>query len=276
MTAAQSVQRAYDARIKRAHQLAARHSFAQQILTLYESVASFQKNLSTHFASLRKNQPRSLSVLSLREAIDLTEVLPHMRALLRMIEQTGPANLSEAARQLAHSNPESWIPLLNAYWQNGGRANQRIDAFKQFFPRVILQPYAETLACEFEAPDFGATPELCPLCHSQPLLGVLRVEGDSGKRFLLCSFCSQEWPFRRLLCANCGEESEPKLPVYVAEQFPHIRMEACETCSTFLRTIDLTKDGHAIPMADDLAAIPLSLWAQEHNFSALQPNLLGT
>jgi FdhE protein len=107
-------------------------------------------------------------------------------------------------------------------------------------------------------------------------LGILRVEGDSGKRFLLCSFCSQEWAFRRLLCPNCGEEAESKLPIYVAEQFPHIRVEACETCAAFLRTIDLTKDGHAEPMADDIAAIPLALWGQEHNFSALQPNLLGT
>ena len=52
----------------------------------------------------------------------------------------------------------------------------------------------------------------------------------------------------------------------MAERFPHIRVEAC---ATLLRTIDLTKDGHADPVADDIAAIPLALWAEEHNFSAL-------
>ena len=75
---------------------------------------------------------------------------------------------------------------------------------------------------------------------------------------------------------TCGEESESKLPVYVAEQFSHIRVETCDTCKFYLRTIDLTKDGHAIPLIDDLAAIPLSLWAHEHGYSRLQPNLLGT
>ena len=113
---------------------------------------------------------------------------------------------------------------------------------------------------------------------------MLRPEGDGGKRFLLCSFCSQEWEFRRIFCPTCGEEAESKLPVYVAEQphrqplggLPHIRVEACDTCKFFLRTVDLTKDGHAIPLVDDLAAIPLTLWAHEHGYSRLQPNLLGT
>src|SRR5579871_2639466 len=69
--------------------------------------------------------------------------------------------------------------------------------------------------------------------------------------------------FRRILCAACGEEREEKLPVYVAEQFPHIRVECCDTCKHYLRTVDLTKNGNALPEADDLAAIPLTLWAQE-------------
>jgi len=102
-----------------------------------------------------------------------------------------------------------------------------------------------------------------PLCGARPLHGCLRVEGDSGKRFLLCSFCSQEWEFRRIHCPTCGEQAEGKLPVYVAEQLPHIRVEACDTCKFYLQTVDLTKDGHAIPLVDDLAAIPLTLWAHE-------------
>jgi FdhE protein len=107
-------------------------------------------------------------------------------------------------------------------------------------------------------------------------MGVLRLEGDGGKRFLLCAFCSQEWEFRRILCPTCGEEAEGKLPVYVAEQLAHVRVEACDTCKFYLQTVDLTKDGHAVPLVDDLAAIPLTLWAHEHGYTRLQPNLLGT
>jgi len=62
--------------------------------------------------------------------------------------------------------------------------------------------------------------------------GVLRIEGDGGKRFLLCAFCGTEWEFRRIYCAFCGESREQSLPVFVAEKFPHIRVEACDTCRT--------------------------------------------
>ena len=70
--------------------------------------------------------------------------------------------------------------------------------------------------------------------------------------------------------------AEQKLPVYVAEQFPHVRVECCDTCKHCLRTIDLTRDGNAVPLVDDLAAIPLSLWAEENGYSRIQVNLFGT
>jgi FdhE protein len=66
------------------------------------------------------------------------------------------------------------------------------------------------------------------------------------------------------------------LPVYIAELFPHVRVESCETCKHFLRTFDLTKDGNAVPLVDDLAALPLSFWAEEQGYQRIQGNLLGT
>jgi FdhE protein len=116
----------------------------------------------------------------------------------------------------------------------------------------------------------------CPRCNSLPVVGVLRQEGDGGKRFLQCSFCSQEWEFRRIFCAFCGEHEEQKLAVYITEKLRHIRVEACDTCKHFIRTVDLTKDGHAVPLVDDLAAIPLTLWTEAHGYSRIQGNLLGT
>jgi formate dehydrogenase maturation protein FdhE len=53
-------------------------------------------------------------------------------------------------------------------------------------------------------------------------------------------------------------------------------VEACDTCKFCTRTVDLTKDGNAAPLVDDLAAIPLTLWAEQQGFRWLQQNLLGT
>jgi FdhE protein len=218
----------------------------------------------------------STPAAELRSPLDFTVLLPHFRGFLSIIEQHAPAALAKAANQMSLLPSDSWIASLEAYWQHAGKYDQQVGAFAQFLPRAFLQPYAEFRAALLPQASMVVTVRVCPLCGARPLLGVLRVEGDSGKRFLLCSFCSQEWEFRRIHCPTCGEQTEGKLPVYVAEQLAHIRVEACDTCKFFLTTVDLTKDGHAIPLVDDLAAIPLTLWAHEHGYSRLQPNLLGT
>ena len=274
MTAPKTGGTPYDARIRRAEHLSATYPFAAEFLDLYLSVAGFQKNLFQHLASAASNSATLPGPH--RGEVDLTQLLPHFRDFLSLVEQRGPAALAESAKEISVLPSESWVALLTAYWEHAGLYDQQIGAFAQFFPRAFLQPYIELLAGRTPKPPLATTPSFCPLCGARPLLGVLRPEGDSGKRFLFCSFCSCEWDFRRILCPTCGEEQEGKLPVYVAEQFPHVRVECCDTCKFYLRTIDLTKNGHAVPLVDDLAAIPLTLWAHEHGYSRLQPNLLGT
>ena len=73
----------------------------------------------------------------------------------------------------------------------------------------------------------------------------------------------------------CGEQTGEKLAVYTADRFPHVRVEACDTCRYYIKTVDLTKDGHAVPVVDELATIPLNLWAQQHDYVKLGANLLG-
>jgi formate dehydrogenase accessory protein FdhE len=275
MTSPQLVSSEYDARIRRAEKLIAEKSSASELLSFYKRIASFQKSFVTQIfrAGLQPDAPQFGSV---REGLDITLLLPQFRNFLALIEQNAPNALAAAAREIAALPSDSWIALLTAYWRNGGLFDQEIGAFAQFFPRAFLQPYAGYLAGRTAVPPVLATPRVCPLCGGRPLYGVLRLEGDGGKRCLVCSFCGYEWEFRRIWCPTCGEEEEKKLPVYVAEQFPHVRVEACETCKFYVRTIDLTKDGNAVPMVDDLAAISLTLWAHEHGYSRLQPNLLGS
>jgi len=276
MTSQQAVSNEYDARIRRAEKLIAEKSSASELLSFYKRIASFQKGFLAQIADAGAEQAEIPQFGSLRDRLDLTLLLPHFRNYLSLVEQNAPNALAAAAREIAALPAESWIAILTAYWENGGLFDQQIGAFAQFFPRAFLQPYAAYVAGRTAVPPVLATPRVCPLCGGRPLFGVLRLEGDGGKRCMVCSFCGYEWEFRRILCPTCGEEEEKKLPVYVAEQFPHVRVEACETCKFFVRTIDLTKDGYAVPVGDDLAAIPLTLWAHEHGYSRLQPNLLGS
>src|SRR5580704_1388426 len=276
MTPQQAAGSEDDARIRRAEKLIAEKSSASELLSFYKRIGSFQKTFVGQISDAGKQQPAVQQFGSLRESLDLTLLLPHFRNFLSLVEQNAPNALAAAAREIAAMPSDAWISLLTAYWELGGLFDQEIGAFAQFFPRAFLQPYAAYIAGRTAVPPVLATPRVCPLCGGRALFGVLRVEGDGGKRCMVCSFCGYEWEFRRILCPTCGEEEEKKLPVYVAEQFPHIRVEACETCKFFVRTIDLTKDGHAVPVVDDLGAIPLTLWAHEHGYSRLQPNLFGS
>ena len=65
-----------------------------------------------------------------------------------------------------------------------------------------------------------------------------------------------------------------KLPVYTAEELKHVRVEACDICRSYIKTVDMTKSGRAEPIVDEMASIPLDLWAQGQGCTKLQPNLL--
>jgi FdhE protein len=276
MKAAQTGGPDYNARTRRAQHLASVHPFAAEVLHFYEHVANFQKILYGRILQ-RPNE--------LAGPIDQAKVgalLPHFPEILEMVERFGPSSTAQAAHELAAQGREKWWSLLTEFWVHGRSATvldgevAPVEPLTEFILRAFLQPYAEFLAAGLADPPAATTYRECPRCTSAPLLGVLRPEGDGGKRRLLCSFCLQEWDFRRIFCPACGEAEEQKLPVYVAEKFAHVRVESCETCKFYVRTIDLTKDGHAVPIVDDLAAIPLSLWAEEHGYRRLQGNLLGT
>lgn len=276
MTAGQTGGTGYDARIARAEFLISRYPFAIEPLRFFATLSKFQRDVLAKIPETWAGQPVVMPEKRVRSELNLVLLLPHFPAFLALVKQHAPGPLAAAADSLSRENSSAWIAALGDYWALGGRESQARDPRQEFLSRAFLQPYAEFAAVRTQAPPRMTLLPTCPLCEAKPVAGVLRPEGDGGKRFLLCSFCSREWEFRRILCPACGEEAEDKLPVYVAEDTPHVRVEACDTCKFYLRTIDLTKDGRAVPLVDDLAAIPHTLWAHEQGYSRLQPNLLGT
>lgn len=266
----------YRARIERADLLAQRFPFAQELLTFYQQVAEFQNDFHEQLPNLVGKRSPLPANANFRSQLDVSFLVEPFARLLSLSESHGPTPLAAYSRVLRKRGESAWANLLTEFWTSGLLQSVEDEPLSEFLARASLQPYAEFLAGSMLPPVSPMTVCRCPRCNSLPLLGVLRPEGDGGKRFLQCSFCFQEWEFRRIFCAHCGEEQEPKLPVYVAEQFSYVRVECCETCKHFLRTIDLTKDGRAVPLIDDLAAIPLTLWAQENGYTRIQNNLLGT
>jgi len=244
----------FDHRIQRAAQLAPTHTASADLLNFYRELALFQKPIFEAFRSRGETDVRALAA--------------YFQPLIDVVARHGPDGLAVQAGDRLH--PE----LLQAAWEDGAAHTLAADPYGRFFTRVLLQPYAEYLASRG---DIRAEPEnqACPFCSSWPVAGVLRGEGDGAKRSLLCAVCSTEWPFRRVLCWNCGEENKDKLPIYKAEQFDAIRVDACDNCRVYLKSVDLTRDGHAVPIVDEIASVALDIWAEENGYSKLEVNLLG-
>jgi FdhE protein len=63
--------------------------------------------------------------------------------------------------------------------------------------------------------------------------------------------------------------------VYTAEEVGYVRIEACDSCHTYIKAVDLSRNGLAVPVVDELATVSLNIWAEEHGYAKLQVNLLG-
>jgi FdhE protein len=266
---------AWEQRIERAQELAESYPFAARVLGFYREIATFQKAVSEEVSAARGRSSQPLDFLPFRDCLDVTSVLPRISALLSLVQRVGTPVLMEAAEELKKEPREYWEDFLPAFWRNEGHTVEDAHEMHLFFARVLLQPYAEHVAAGRWEGFQEYARHACPVCTGKPVVGVLREEGHGAKRSLVCSFCLTEWNYRRIICPECGEEDFDKLPSYTASQFEHVRVEACDTCKRYLKTVDLTKNGLAIPVVDELATLSLDLWAQEKGYRKIEPNCVG-
>ena len=255
-------------RIQRAQELSQQYPLAAAILDFYIHVAEFQEKLSGELG--RYADWRSDSSSAELDAGAVAKLTAWFGTFLSLAEKYGPAPLADITSSIRAQGEASWCDLLRSAWADSSPTDAQ-----GFLAQAFLQPYAEMVRSYAEKRELHSAYAICPFCHRKPSYGVMRQMGDGASRSLVCSFCLDEWDFRRIVCPGCGEENERKLSVFSAEDFRHIRVEGCDSCKTYLKTIDLTKDGHAEPLVDELASAPLDLWAREHGYTKLHCNLLG-
>ena len=259
-------------RIQRADELSRQHPYAKEILTFYIHLARFQETLHRDLKATLQSPHPTLD----RELTDseLSELAPRFQKFLAVPETHGPQPLSQLARDLNSQTEAHRRDLLSDSWL----AHSASDA-PHLLAQAFLQPYAELLRSRATPRTHPYAHALCPFCNRKPVCGILRPMGDGAARSLLCSFCLSEWQFPRIACPGCGDQNDKSLVVFTATEpdsnLEHIRVNCCETCKTYLKTIDLTKNGHADPLVDELASAPLDLWAAEHHYAKLQRNSLG-
>jgi FdhE protein len=193
--------------------------------------------------------------------VDFAAAVAAAEPVLRFVASSGPAALAADARAFARDR-------LSAYW--GG-----LSEF-DYLSRAALSPYARVLRERGVAPGRPEGP--CSFCGGAPWMSSRRAgsSAEGAARLLHCALCAAEWQVSRIRCPACGEENPDKLPVY-GDPLKHLgaRIEACESCRTYVKSIDLTVDARQIPEVDDLASISLDLWADGQGFERLEPGIAG-
>jgi hypothetical protein len=252
-------------RSRRAGELIRLQPHAEEVLTLYLALIEPQQQA---FEQAQGERPAASDLPAYVASTALPGVLA---ASLR----AGPEKLREAL--LARFNDANLEQLVSR-WLEGGE----LPAADRYLARAATAPVLEALpelAAEARGAPSEPDPRLCPSCGGKPQLSYFGISEEalvSAPRRLLCSRCSQSWVYPRMVCAACGSEDTAALPIFTdANQFANVRADACERCRHYLLTIDMPKDPAAVPVVDELAALPLDLFVRDRGFSKITPNLMG-
>jgi FdhE protein len=262
-------------RRRRAEELRARRPFAEDVLDLYLALLPVQEQAW-------RTVPPPEELADWAEA----QVLP---AVVEATAAAGPSTLRETVR-----TRHAGVEVLRAWL-----AGAELEPVDRYLARASLRPALEALgerageACASADEEEAAA--TCPICGGLPQLSVVADSGEplvSGRRSLLCARCASSWDYTRSACPACGEDDEDRLLVYTerwggpisangngngaeALVFPNMRIAGCETCRRYLIEIDMAQDGRAVPEVDELAALPLDLYAADQGLTKVTPNLMG-
>jgi formate dehydrogenase accessory protein FdhE len=274
-------------RRKRAQELTERWPFADEVLIFYGKLLDVQERA---YALALDDGPSAAAV----SAYIAERVMPRV---IEVSVADGPPALAAAVLEHFH---EADLTELVAAWLQGGE----LSGVALYLARAASAPVLEALGPAVGEACAGPRDERhCPACGGLPQVSYFAAAPDdlvTGHRYLECSRCATAWTYTRLTCAGCGENDTSKLVVYnevgttQAElsgdvvkpggarpsppsdaQFPHMRIDGCETCSQYILTVDMERNGRAVPLVDELAALPLDLYAKERGLTKIAPNLVG-
>lgn len=274
-------------RRRRVQELRARQKFARQLLDFYGALLGVQEQA---FNEARSAQPAGESLAAYVAEVAFAPVVDVSAAV-------GPDRLrSEVIRTVAEKDPRDIVTA----WMRG----EDQPMVERFLARASLGGVLEALGAEARAAcDRPRDPQHCPECGGPPQLSFFSAATEdlaTGRRFLLCARCGATWGYARMTCAGCGEDESAKLTIFSERGtssgergsvvrglpggrpsaghnpvFPHVRIDACDSCHGYLLSIDLATEPAAVPLVDELAAIPLDLVARERGYAKIIPNLMG-
>jgi Protein involved in formate dehydrogenase formation len=262
---------------RRAEALRERHGFASEVLELYLALLPVWEE---SWVAAREDVPADLPAWAAERACP---------RVVAATAEAGPKPLVESLLS-APVDDSGAVEQLLAAWLRG----EDLVPVERYLARATLHgPLAAVdaaAACADDPSPRGG--RRCPDCGGLPQLSLRTDTGDNlvnGSRQLQCARCAQTWPYSSTACASCGEAQGGRRTVYAEQRpgpqvgrgdsgdtmFPHLRFETCQSCRRYLIDVDLGRDPRAVPEVDELAALPLDLYAAERGLTKITPNLMG-
>jgi len=241
----------FEQRSARAALLASQHESAREVLEFAAALSSLQAKCAGRL------QPAG----SLEK--DADQIIELSRPILELI-----AERSEVAEKRLDDDTSTAKTRLSVFWN---------EDHNDYIARALLQPYAEALRERKMEPDRLHRRGHCPFCGGAPWISFRKSapDAESGFRYLSCSLCGLDWSFNRISCPACGEEDPHKLPVFQNDVHKNVRLETCETCRRYVKSIDLTIDARPVPAIDELVSLSMDLWAMDEDYTRIEPGIAG-
>lgn len=134
--------------------------------------------------------------------------------------------------------------------------------------RPSVEVAVEQLRAELDPENWLKT--YCPICGSLPSLSLFK--GEAGKRYLFCPLCGYRWRIDRLICPFCGNREQGSLLYLYAEGEESYRIDLCERCHQYIKTLDWRQGEGSDPCMDDLATLHLDILASQKGYKRPVPN----
>ncbi len=250
-------------RVARATELASSATYVAQPLALYGAVAAAQERA---YLRARHDAPA---------ADDLVPyvVRASLPGVMEATMSAGTELLREAVLLRFHEGDLDGIV-------RGWLAGDALSDTDAYIARAATSPVLEAVpAVAASLRGESSDERRCPSCGGLPQLAVFTDTGEAlvtGHRALVCSRCATVWAYPRMMCVSCRETDGAKMPILADEsRLPHIRVDACDTCHSYLVTVDVRKEPRAVPLVDEIAALPLDLLAAERGYTKIARNLMG-
>lgn len=258
-----------------------------ELLQFYEKIFTIQETSKSGVSLEPVQMSTDLGAVKRREKLPLVDVsdfsldLRSARNLLVQIcaiIQTQNVEMTGAANAIIRSLDKEIEPHVffgsllkgdDAYFDKTAAALQTdkkalaFVAYNSLKPSVTLcaeqlSRYLEDLA--------GWEKGYCPVCGTFPGLAVL---DHDGRRLLHCRFCWTTWPAKRVFCPFCEKSGGNNLHSLYSEQEKDLRVDVCDDCKKYLKTVDTRAAERIIyPPLEQIASLHLDIIARQRGYDS--------